>query len=59
MSKTKDDIEIEKIHAQIMHLSAQTVKLTKETKWYEVALFFGVGSAFTLALLAVFKYLFA
>ena len=52
MSKSvdKEDFEIELIRAQ-------TNKLLKETRWYEVALFFGAGSAFTLALLSVAKWL--
>ncbi len=50
--------ESQQVSATIAHLNAQTAKLTVETKWYVIALLFGGGSAFTLAILAVFKYLF-
>jgi hypothetical protein len=46
----------DKIQAEITHLFAQTAKLNKETRWYEVALLFGAGSAFTLAIVAIMKY---
>lgn len=43
--------ELEKLHAEISHLMAQTSKLNKELKWYEVM----VIIAITLAIVAVTK----
>lgn len=51
MSKTKEDLEIEKIHAQIMHLMAQTAESSKKAKWYEVTIIIAV----TLAIVAITK----
>jgi len=48
-------IEIEKIHAEIGKLMAETQKLNKEIRWYEVVLIAGVAASITLAAVAVAK----
>jgi hypothetical protein len=46
-----EQIEIEKIHAEISKMVAETAKISKEAKWYEVAI---IVSA-TLAIVAIAK----
>ncbi len=48
---TKAELEIEKIHAEIGKLMAETAKLNKEPRWYEVT----VIVAATLAVVAIAK----
>lgn len=43
--------ELEKIHAEIAHLMAQTAKASKEARWYEIT----IVIAATLAVVAVAK----
>lgn len=45
------ELNHEHIQAQIAHLMAQTAKVNKEIKWYEV----GVIAAITLAIAAIAK----
>ena len=47
----KDELEIEKLHAEIALLIAQTLKSGKEAKWYELVL----ASAVTMAGVAIAK----
>ena len=49
--KNKDELEIEKIRAEITHLLALTAKASKEAQWYEITL----AIAGTLALVAIAK----
>lgn len=44
-------IELEKIHAEITHLMAQTAKASIEARWYEITL----AIAATLAVVAIAK----
>lgn len=46
-----DQIHHDKVIAEIAHLMAQTAKLNKDLRWYEV----GVVVAATLAVVAVVK----
>lgn len=43
--------ELEKMHAEISHLMAQTAKVNKDLKWYEVMIVVAV----TLAIVAIVK----
>jgi len=43
--------ELEKLHAEITHLMAQTMKVNKELRWYEVTIII----AATLAIVAITK----
>ena len=45
------ELELERIHAEIAFLNAQTAKYSKELKWYEVTLIIAI----TLAMVAVTK----
>jgi hypothetical protein len=49
----KDELLIEKLHAEISKLVAETAKINKEVRWYEVVLAMGVAAS----LMAVGKYL--
>ena len=51
MEKTMHDLEIEKIHAEISNLMAQTTKLNRESMLYPMV----VTATFTLAMVAVVK----
>ena len=46
-----EKMEQDKIQAEIAHLMAQTAKLNKEIKWYEIAMI----SAATLVIVAIAK----
>jgi hypothetical protein len=46
-----EQVEIEKIHAQISEMMARTEKISKETTYYH----FVVGASVTLAIVAVVK----
>jgi hypothetical protein len=47
----KDQLELEKLHAEIALLIAQAAKSSKEAKWYELVL----ASAVTMAGVAIAK----
>ncbi len=59
MSEDKKEIEQQlyhdKVQAEINHLLAQTAKVNKETKWYEIVI---IVSA-TLAVVAIVKFLYS
>lgn len=49
--KTKNELSHEKMQAEINKILAQTIKLNKDIRWYEIA----VIVALTLAIVAVVK----
>ena len=49
--KTEYELYHDKVQAEINHLLAQTAKVNKETKWYEILIIVSV----TLAIVAIVK----
>ena len=49
--KTEYELYHDKVQAEINHLLAQTAKLNKELKWYEIVIIVSV----TLAIVAIVK----
>ena len=49
--KTEHELYLEKVRAEINYLLAQTVKASKETKWYEIV----ITISATLAVVAIVK----
>ena len=49
--QTEHALYLEKVRAEINHLLAQTAKVNKETKWYEILIIVSV----TLAIVAIVK----
>lgn len=47
----QDQLQSDKISAEIAHIMAQTIKLNKEIRWYEVTIIIAV----TLVIVAVTK----
>lgn len=55
MTQQEQSIADDKMRAEITYLAAQTAKLNKEIRWYEVVILAGGASALTLAIVAVTK----
>ena len=53
--KTEHDLYHDKVQAEINHLLAQTAKLNKELKWYEIVIIVSVTVSVTLAIVAIVK----
>ena len=53
--KTEYELYHEKVRAEINHLLAQTAKLNKELKWYEIVIIVSVTVSVTLAIVAIVK----
>ncbi len=51
MSNEKEQLDIEKIRAEITHIMSQTIETNKKTRWYEVT----IGIGLTLAIVAITK----
>ena len=49
--QTEHELYLEKVRTEINHLLAQTAKVNKETKWYEILIIVSV----TLAIVAIVK----
>jgi len=50
-------LNIEKIQVEIAHIIAQTSKLNKETKWYELIMFAAIGGGLVAAGVTLAKFL--
>ena len=57
MTKAEQALVDDKMRAEIAKLTAETIKLNKEIKWYEAIVIAGGASGLTLALLALAKFL--
>ena len=55
LSDDKARAGIANLNALTANLAAQTAKVSKETRWYEVVILAGGASALTLAIVAVTK----
>ena len=53
--KTEHQLYHDKGQAEINHLLAQTAKLNKELKWYEIVIIVSVTVSVTLAIVAIVK----
>ena len=53
--KTDHELYLEKVRAEINHLLAQTAKVSKETKWYEIVIIVSITVSVTLAIVALVK----
>ena len=55
MTDREQALADDKMRAEIARIIAETAKLNKETRWYELVIFAGGASALTLAIVAVTK----
>jgi hypothetical protein len=55
MTEREQALADDKMRAEIARIIAETAKLNKETRWYELVIFAGGASALTLAIVAVTK----
>ena len=52
--KAEHELKLRRIDAEIAHLLAQTTKLNKETKWYEIIVISGATLAIAALANAIF-----
>lgn len=55
MTEREQALADDKMRVEIARIIAETAKLNKETRWYELVIFAGGASALTLAIVAVTK----
>ena len=55
MTDREQALADDKMRAEIARIIAETAKLNKETRWYELVIFAGGASALTLAIVALTK----
>jgi len=55
MTQQEVQLHDDKVRAEIAKLLAETAKINKEARWYEVVILAGGASALTLAAVAVSK----
>lgn len=55
MTQAEQTLADDKMRAEIGKISAETIKLNKEIRWYEAIILAGGASAITLAIVAVTK----
>ncbi|MEM1430618.1 MAG: hypothetical protein AAGG09_14275 [Pseudomonadota bacterium] len=59
MTQAEQALADDKMRAEIAKLIAETAKINKETRWYELVVIGAAASALTLAAVAVGQFLFS